>query len=95
MAKIRRLVLDVLKPHQPSILDMAEGITDLDSVSSVNAILYEVDEKVENIKMTIVGDSLDFDAIRDEIEDLGGSVHSVDEAVCGEEIVGEVKTPQG
>lgn len=95
MAQIRRLVLDVLKPHQPSILDMAESIADLGSVSSVNAILYEVDEKVENIKVTIVGDSLDFEAIRDQIEDLGGSVHSVDEAVCGEEIVGEVKTPQG
>ena len=95
MANTRRLVLDVLKPHKPSILDMAEKLSDIEHVKSVNTILYEIDEKVENIKITIVGDDLDYDRIRDSIENLGGSVHSIDEAVCGEDIINEVKTPQG
>jgi len=95
MANTRRLVLDVLKPHKPSILEMAEKLSEVENVSSVNTILYEIDEKVENIKITIVGDKLDFDRINDRIEELGGSVHSIDEAVCGENIINEVKTPQG
>ena len=95
MANTKRLVLDVLKPHRPSILEMAQNISDLERVDSVNAILCELDEKVENIKVTIVGDNLDIDNIKKCIKKLGGSVHSIDEAVCGNEIIEEVKTPQG
>jgi hypothetical protein len=94
MARIRRLVLDVLKPHNPSMLEMSETISGLESVSAVNATLFEVDEKVENIKMTLVGDEIDFETVKSTIEDVGGSLHSVDEAVCGDEVVEESKTPQ-
>ncbi|MDY6778309.1 MAG: DUF211 domain-containing protein [Candidatus Nanohaloarchaea archaeon] len=94
MADTRRLVLDVLKPHNPSILEFSDRIADLDSVESVNSALYEVDEEVENIKMTIVGGRLDFDAIKSEIESMGGSVHSIDQAVCGEVTIDEIRTPQ-
>ncbi len=95
MANTRRLVLDVLKPHRPSILDMAQEVSELDKVESVNAILCELDEKVENIKITVVGNQLDLDEIEKAIKKLGGSLHSIDEAVCGKEIIDEVKTPQG
>ncbi len=94
MAKTRRLVLDILKPHEPDMLNMADEIADLDSVSSVNFTLYEVDEKVENVKMTIVGSDLDFENIEETIDSLGGSVHSIDEVVSGEKIIEESKTPQ-
>ncbi|MFB6198084.1 MAG: DUF211 domain-containing protein, partial [Halobacteriaceae archaeon] len=73
MAATRRLVLDVLKPHDPSILEFTERISDLASVGSVNSALYEVDEDVENIKMTIVGEGVDFDKVKTEIESMGGS----------------------
>lgn len=94
MANTKRLVLDVLKPHDPGKLKMTDEITDLSSVSSVNCILYEVDKKVENVKLTIIGTDLDFDKIEDKIESLGGSIHSIDEIVAGENIIDEVKTPQ-
>ncbi len=95
MANTRRLVLDVLKPHKPSLLDVTKKLSELDSVKSVNGILYELDEKVANIKITIVGNKLDFEEIKGMIQRLGGSIHSIDEAVCGEHIIDEVKTPQG
>jgi len=94
MSEIRRLVLDVLKPHKPSMLEMSQRVSDLDTVTGVNASLYEVDEEVENIKMTVKGDTIDYDSVRTVIEDMGGSVHSVDEVVCGGELVEESKTPQ-
>lgn len=94
MAKTRRLVLDVLKPHEPDILTMANKLADLESVSSVNFTLYEVDEKVKNVKITIVGSDLQFDKIKEKIESLGGSIHSIDEVVSGKNIVEEVETPQ-
>lgn len=94
MANIRRIVLDVLKPYEPSLIAITERISDLKTVSSVNATLYEVDKKVETIKMTIVGSNLSYEEIEQKIAELGGSVHSVDEVVAGEELIDEVKTPQ-
>lgn len=94
MAATRRVVIDILKPHDPSMREMAERLADLDGVSGVNAILVEIDEEVENIKATITGDDVGYEDVRSEVEAMGGSVHSVDEIVCGEEIVEESKTPQ-
>jgi len=37
MAKIRRLVPDVLKPHEPSIVDVASGLGDPPGVGSVSS----------------------------------------------------------
>lgn len=94
MAPIRRIVLDVLKPHEPTILEFAQRATGSDGVEGVNAILVEIDEEVQNIKLTVEGDDIDYEQLKTTIEDLGGSVHSIDEIVCGEYVVEESKTPQ-
>ncbi|MDY6762067.1 MAG: DUF211 domain-containing protein [Candidatus Nanohaloarchaea archaeon] len=94
MATIRRLVLDVLKPHEPSMVELAEETADVDGVTGVNATLMEIDEEVENVKVTVAGDDIDDNAVNTVIDDLGGSIHSVDEIVCGEEIVEASSTPQ-
>lgn len=94
MAAIRRMVLDVLKPHKPTIVEVAEAVSDTDGVKGANAILVEIDEEVQNIKMTIEGEDIEYEAVKDTIEELGGSIHSIDEIVCGETIVEESKTPQ-
>lgn len=94
MTRIRRLVLDVLKPHQPSIIDFAQGINESDGVKGVNATVVEIDEEVQNIKITIEGDDIDYDHVKQFISDSGGSVHSIDEIICGERMVEESETPQ-
>ncbi len=94
MSAIRRMVLDILKPHKPTILTFADEIADSDGVAGVNAILVEIDEEVQNIKVTLEGEDIDYEVIRETIEDLGGSIHSIDEIVCGKRIVEESETPQ-
>lgn len=94
MTKIRRLVLDVLKPHEPSIVEFAQKIESINDVKGVNAIVIEIDEEVQNIKVTLEGQNMNYEQVKDVIEDEGGSIHSVDEIVCGEKIVEESKTPQ-
>ncbi|MDA8166650.1 MAG: hypothetical protein M0Z32_02715, partial [Actinomycetota bacterium] len=39
LSKVRRLVLDVLKPHQPTILDLAVKLGDLDGVEGTDVVL--------------------------------------------------------
>lgn len=94
MAKIRRLVLDTLKPHEPNIIDLANMISELEGVSSVNISIYEMDRMVENAKITIEGDAISFSKVSLVIEDMGGTIHSLDEVVAGKEIIDDAVTFQ-
>lgn len=90
---IRRLVIDVLKPHEPPVVELTTDIAEVGGVEGVNASLMEIDEEVENLKLTVEGE-IEFDEIKSEIEDKGASVHSVDEVAAGEKLVEKVETPQ-
>ena len=94
MGRIRRLVLDTLKPHDPTIIELAQSLSELPGVEAVNISIYEMDRKVENAKITIEGSELGFDAIRSIIADNGGAIHSIDEVVAGKIIIDDASTPQ-
>ena len=94
MVPIRRLVVDVLKPYEPSILAFAQQLAGADSVAGVNATLIELDREVQNVKFTIEGEAIEYDDVEAIIEDAGGTIHSVDQVVCGEYVVEDAPTPQ-
>ncbi|MDQ2050310.1 DUF211 domain-containing protein [Natronolimnohabitans sp. A-GB9] len=87
MAPIRRLVLDVLKPHDPSVVTFTTQLGDLEGIDAATATVVEVDENVKTLRVTIEGDDLDLEAVRAEIEDLSASIHSVDQVACGSRAV--------
>jgi hypothetical protein len=91
---IRRLILDVLKPHKPGVIEVSEALSNLEGVEGVNVIIYEIDQQVENAKIVIVGKSIDFEGIKKKLEEMGATIHSVDEVAAGKVIVEEVRTPQ-
>lgn len=94
MSGIRRLVLDVLKPHEPSNTYFALKLSELRGVEGVNITLQEIDQETESVKITLVGVNLDYEEVKNVIETLGGVVHSVDEVVAGKVIVESVRTEQ-
>ncbi len=94
MGHIRRLVLDTLKPHEPSSILLAGQLSDLDGVNSVNVGSCEVDLKVENVKITIEGDDIQYDKVLGVITQLGAAVHSIDQVVAGKDIIDDARTPQ-
>ena len=79
MTKVKRLVLDVLKPHQPNTLEFARAIAGSGTGCQVNIQVVEVDEQTETLLLTIEGDKLDFDKISTVINENGASLHSIDE----------------
>lgn len=93
-AKIRRIVLDVLKPHEPNIIELAQRLASLGGVDGVNISIYEVDRKVENAKITVEGSDLSYNDVLAIVEDAGGTVHSIDEAVAGQVVIDDSPTPQ-
>ena len=94
MGRIRRLVLDTLKPHDPSIIELARSLSDIEGVEAVNISIYEMDRKVENAKITIEGSDISFESIREVIAQNGGAIHSIDEVVAGKIIIDDADTPQ-
>ena len=94
MAPLRRLVVDVLKPHEPTTLAFAQRVAETESVDGVTATLVELDKEVQNLKLTIEGETIEYDDVEAVIEDTGGTIHSVDQVVCGEYIVEDAPTPQ-
>ncbi|UCG36483.1 MAG: DUF211 domain-containing protein [Candidatus Bathyarchaeota archaeon] len=91
---IRRLVLDVLKPHKPTVVEISVALSDLEGVEGVNVIIYEIDQQVENAKITIAGNNISFENVKKKLEEMGATIHSVDEVAAGKRVVEEAKTPQ-
>ena len=54
---ITRAILDVLKRHTPSILEMVDCLGDIEGISGVNISLKEIDVNMHSIKITIEGRS--------------------------------------
>jgi hypothetical protein len=79
MARIRKLVLDVLKPHHPNALTFAAALADLGTDYKVKLTVVEVDEKTETTSLVLEGGDIQFDLIIEAIEQMGASMHSIDE----------------
>ncbi|WP_394295224.1 DUF211 domain-containing protein [Methanotorris igneus] len=94
LSGIRRIVLDILKPHEPKITDLALKLCSLKEVDGVNITVYEIDKATENVKITIEGTNLQYDVIKEVIESMSGVIHSIDEVAAGRRIIEDVKTPQ-
>ncbi|MFW9908276.1 MAG: DUF211 domain-containing protein [Candidatus Thorarchaeota archaeon] len=87
---IRRIVLDVLKPHTPRLTDLALMLSRDPHVIGVNISLKEVDQNTESIAVTLEGDNLSFESIKEILEQAGAVIHSIDQVVAGKELVEEV-----
>ncbi len=94
MGNLRRLVLDVLKPIEPNIEELARVLSDLEGVDGVNISIYEIDRRVENAKITVEGHNLSYKAIAAVIAENGGAVHSIDEVAAGKVLIEDVTTAQ-
>jgi hypothetical protein len=94
MGNLRRLVLDVLKPLEPSIVEVVQLLAVLEGVDGVNISIYEIDRRVENAKITVEGHDLRYEEIARVIEENGGAVHSIDEVAAGKVLIEDVITPQ-
>jgi len=80
---VKMLVLDVLKPHKPNIVEFGKALSTANGIGNMDITVYTVDEKTESVKIIIEGDSLDFEVIKKSIEEFGAVIHSVDKICIG------------
>ena len=61
---ITRIVLDVLKPHEPPIHELASRLASLQGVDRASVSLAEIDQSTESVKVSIEGTGIAIDSIR-------------------------------
>ena len=79
MSYVKRVVLDVLKPHRPNALEFAEAIAKVNAAYYVKLTVLAVDADTESIEVIIEANSIDFVAVQSVIGEIGGSIHSIDQ----------------
>jgi len=84
---IKRLVLDVLKPHEPHLPELAARLSSVHGVDGVNISLVEIDQDTESVRITLEGDNINFNHLETTIKDCGAVIHSVDEVAVGKKLV--------
>src|SRR5438093_498497 len=94
LTDIKRIVLDVLKPHKPSLVDMSVRLSSLKGVDGVTCTLDEVDQETESVKVTIEGPSINYPSVEGALRELGAVIHSVDLVASGKRAGEDVRTGQ-
>ena len=79
MVHIKRVVLDVLKPHSPNALDFTTAIAEKVPGCRIKLTVTAKDDKTETVLLIIEGEQVRFNVITEVITTLGGSIHSIDE----------------
>ncbi|MDZ7839169.1 MAG: DUF211 domain-containing protein [Actinomycetota bacterium] len=69
-------------------------MADIKGIDGVDISLKEMDQKVENVKITCEGEDIDYGQLEKAIIENGGSVHSIDKISAGASMVDEVLTSQ-
>ena len=88
MVAIKRLVLDILKPHHPNALDFSMLLA-AQGNHRVRLMVVEMDDKTETLQVVIEGTDIDFARVQAAIAESGASLHSIDEV----EVEGDAGPP--
>ena len=79
MITVKRLVLDVLKPHQPDSLAFCRELAQLGPDYRVSLNVDEMDENTQTLQLEICGNDVELGPIEEAIANMGASIHSVDQ----------------
>ena len=77
MIRVKHLLLDILKPHHPNIIEFSKLLAEKGNYR-VKINVIEIDEKTETLLVDIEGDDIDFEEIQAAITEIGASLHSID-----------------
>jgi hypothetical protein len=85
MVVVKKIEVDVLKPHKPTILELSKAISKLAGVNNCNVSISEIDRNVETVNIVIDGTDIDIEAIEKIIKSHGATIHSIDKVTTGKE----------
>lgn len=77
MIRITHLLLDVLKPLHPNVIEFSKALARKGDYQ-IRLSVVEMDSKTETLQIEIEGSDIDFEQIQAAISEMGASLHSID-----------------
>jgi len=78
---VKRLVLDVLKPHEPPTYDLASKLASCRGIDNVHVTSAEIGQSMKSIKVAKDGTDISIETVKKCIEEFGAVIHSEDEVL--------------
>jgi len=79
--KIKELILDVLKPHIPSIPVFATFLAEFPGVENVEVNLVEKNDRTESLVVILQGGDIIYESLKEHMGKQGAVIHSVDKVL--------------
>jgi hypothetical protein len=79
--RIRHVVLDVLKPHEPRLSEFALYLAEFQGVSKVDINVEEMDQRTESLRVVLDGVDIDFEELREHMLRYDAVIQSLDRVV--------------
>ncbi|PLX61171.1 DUF211 domain-containing protein [Sedimenticola selenatireducens] len=80
MIRITHLLLDVLKPLHPNVIEFSKALARMGNYQ-IRLSVVEMDSKTETLQIEIEGSNIDYEQIQAAISEMGASLHSIDAVV--------------
>ncbi|KUO90929.1 MAG: DUF211 domain-containing protein [Thermocladium sp.] len=87
MSNIRRLILDVDVPTSAHLMDLAQALTEVEGVKAVNITVTDTDVDVLGLVIVVDGSGINYKALQESVERMGGVIRSIDQVMAGEYII--------
>jgi hypothetical protein len=87
VSNIRRLILDVDVPTSAHLMDLAQALTEVEGVKAVNITVTDTDVDVLGLVIVVDGSGIDYKALQESVERMGGAIRSIDQVIAGEYII--------
>jgi hypothetical protein len=75
---IRQILLDVLKPRESSLVDLAKALGSSEGVEETDIVVSEVDSRTETLKITVKGQRINYEALTRVMDRQGISIRGID-----------------
>jgi len=87
VSNIRRLILDVDVPTSAHLMDLAQALTEVEGVKAVNITVTDTDVDVLGLVIVVDGSGINYKALQESVERMGGVIRSIDQVMAGEYII--------
>lgn len=88
MSVIRRLVLDLMIPLNVPSSEIALKLSKLSGVDGVDLLVTDVEHRIEKAKVTIEGENINLESVKNLIDKAGASLQGIDRISTGKRLVG-------
>ncbi len=81
MLKIKEITLEILKPSDLQLIELMKALEKVNGIDKLEFTLTDFERSTETLKVSVYGNSLDFDKVSEVVSHSGGVIQTVQHVV--------------